>query len=129
MKRFINYSVKIGIAVAIFLLMLLFSAFWYFSAGLPDYKKLSTYQPPVSSRVYAENGKLIAEAKPQKKITKETVKGDKVRADQISIAKKVKNEEAKKIKKLAKKTELKTKKVAVDIKKKPTNKPLTTKKK
>ena len=68
MKRFINYSVKIGIAVAIFLLMLLFSAFWYFSAGLPDYKKLSTYQPPVSSRVYAENGKLIAEYAIQKRL-------------------------------------------------------------
>tara|TARA_B100001996_G_scaffold370176_1_gene344307 strand:- start:1157 stop:3505 length:2349 start_codon:yes stop_codon:yes gene_type:complete len=68
MKRFINYSVKIGIAVAIFLLMLIFSAFWYFSAGLPDYKKLSTYQPPVSSRVYAENGKLIAEYAIEKRL-------------------------------------------------------------
>ena len=39
----------------------LISTFWYFSIGLPDYKKLSNYQPPISSRVYSENGKLIAE--------------------------------------------------------------------
>ena len=32
-----------------------------FSAGLPDYKKLSDYQPPISSRVYSEDRKLIAE--------------------------------------------------------------------
>ena len=68
MKRFLNYSVKIGIGVVIFLFILIFSAFWYFSAGLPDYKKLSTYQPPVSSRVYAENGKLIAEYAIEKRL-------------------------------------------------------------
>ena len=35
---------------------------WYFSIGLPDYKKLSNYQPPISSsRVYSNDGKLIAE--------------------------------------------------------------------
>jgi len=39
----------------------LFSALWYFSSGLPDYKKLETYEPPISSRVYANNGELIAE--------------------------------------------------------------------
>ena len=38
-----------------------FSTLWYFSIGLPDYKKLSNYQPPISSRVYSEDGKLIAE--------------------------------------------------------------------
>ena len=37
------------------------STLWYFSIGLPDYKKLSNYQPPISSRVYSENRKLIAE--------------------------------------------------------------------
>ena len=32
----------------------------------PDYKKLSNYQPPISSRVYSEDGKLIAEYALQK---------------------------------------------------------------
>jgi len=96
-------------------------------------RKKYGHRQPISliriTKIFSKGGKLIAEAKPQKKITKETVKGDKVRADQISIAKKVKNEEANKIKKLVKKNELKTKKTTVDVKKEPTNKPLTTKKK
>tara|TARA_B100001121_G_scaffold300804_1_gene311052 strand:+ start:690 stop:2975 length:2286 start_codon:yes stop_codon:yes gene_type:complete len=41
---------------------------WYFSIGLPDYKKLSNYQPPISSRVYSEDGKLIAEYALQKRL-------------------------------------------------------------
>ena len=45
-----------------------FSTLWYFSIGLPDYKKLSNYQPPISSRVYSEDGKLIAEYALQKRL-------------------------------------------------------------
>ena len=44
------------------------STLWYFSIGLPDYKKLSGYQPPISSRVYSEDGKLIAEYAIQKRL-------------------------------------------------------------
>ena len=39
-----------------------------FFIGLPDYKKLSNYQPPISSRVYSEDRKLIAEYAIRKKI-------------------------------------------------------------
>ena len=35
---------------------------------LPDYKKLSNYQPPISSRVYSENNKLIAEYAIEKRL-------------------------------------------------------------
>ena len=45
-----------------------FSSLWYFSSGLPDYKKLTNYQPPVSSRVYSENGTLIAEYALEKRL-------------------------------------------------------------
>ena len=41
---------------------------WYFSSGLPDYKKLENYEPPVSSRVYANNGNLIAEYSIEKRL-------------------------------------------------------------
>ena len=96
-------------------------------------RKKYGHRQPISliriTKIFSKGGKLIAEAKPQKKITKETVKGDKVRADQISIAKKVKNEEANKIKKIVKKKKLKKKKTKKEVKKEPTNKPLTTKKK
>ncbi len=45
-----------------------FSTLWYFSIGLPDYKKLSNYQPPISSRVYSDDGKLIAEYALEKRL-------------------------------------------------------------
>jgi len=45
-----------------------FSTFWYFSIGLPDYKKLSNYQPPISSRVYSKDGSLIAEYALEKRL-------------------------------------------------------------
>ena len=49
-------------------IFLLFSAFWYFSSGLPDYKKLSNYEPSVLSRVYTNNGNLIAEFSLEKRL-------------------------------------------------------------
>ncbi len=35
--------------------------FWHFSRGLPDYHQLATYDPPVMTRVYAGDGRLIQE--------------------------------------------------------------------
>ena len=49
-------------------MLFVFSTLWYFSIGLPDYKKLSNYQPPISSRVYSENNKLIAEYALEKRL-------------------------------------------------------------
>ena len=62
------YLIKASIAVLLMGVFLLFSAFWYFSAGLPDYKKLSNYEPSVLSRVYTENGELIAEFSIEKRL-------------------------------------------------------------
>ena len=56
-----NTLIKTLIVIILSIFFLLFSALWYFSSGLPDYKKLETYEPPISSRVYANNGELIAE--------------------------------------------------------------------
>ena len=68
MYKFINFSAKFVILFIIILLIFSLSTFWYFSIGLPDYKKLSNYQPPISSRVYSEDGKLIAEYALQKRL-------------------------------------------------------------
>ncbi|MAV05441.1 MAG: penicillin-binding protein [Candidatus Pelagibacter sp.] len=68
MRKIANYFVKTGIIILIFIIIVAFSTLWYFSSGLPDYKKLSTYQPPVSSRVYADNGKIIAEYAIEKRL-------------------------------------------------------------
>ena len=68
MFKFLNFSVKFSIIFFAIILFFLFSTLWYFSIGLPDYKKLSNYQPPISSRVYSDNGKLIAEYALQKRL-------------------------------------------------------------
>ena len=68
MLNFFNFSVKFIIIFLIVILLFAFSTLWYFSIGLPDYKKLSDYQPPISSRVYSEDGKLIAEYALQKRL-------------------------------------------------------------
>jgi len=68
MLKFINFSLKFLIIFLIILVFFLVSTFWYFSIGLPDYKKLSNYQPPISSRVYSDNGKLIAEYAIEKRL-------------------------------------------------------------
>jgi penicillin-binding protein 1A len=68
MIRLVNYSIKILISILLFSALFVFSAIWYFSSGLPDYKKLANYQPQVSSRVYADNGALIAEYALEKRL-------------------------------------------------------------
>ena len=68
MFKYLNFTIKIAIALIVTSVLLIFSAFLYFSSGLPDYKKLSNYQPPISSRVYSEDGKLIAEYAIEKRL-------------------------------------------------------------
>ena len=97
-------------------------------------RKKYGHRQPISliriTKIFSKNGKLISQAAPQKKLTKEIVKGDKVRKEQITEAKKTIIEEKQKIKKILKKTEGKEKKVIGNIEKKEDKKkPLTTKKK
>ena len=68
MKKTINRLIKISIAFFLFTFFMIFSAFWYFSSGLPDYKKLANYEPSVSSRVYNDSGELIAEYAIEKRL-------------------------------------------------------------
>ena len=68
MSKLFNISVKLILSLIVLFTLILFSAFWYFSAGLPDYKKLSNYEPPISSRVYSNNGSLVAEYAIEKRL-------------------------------------------------------------
>ncbi len=81
-------------------------------------------------KIFSKDGKLIAEASQQKKLTKEIVKAEKERKIQINEAKKTQQEKQQQINKSVKKIETKqvkaTKKVTKKVLKK---KPLTTKKK
>ena len=68
MFKFISFSVKFAIIFFVITIFFAFSTLWYFSIGLPDYKKLSNYQPPISSRVYSQDSKLIAEYALEKRL-------------------------------------------------------------
>ena len=97
-------------------------------------RKKYGHRQPVSliqiTKIYSKNGKLIAQAEPQKKLTKEQMKGKKIRNEQMLEAKKSEIEEKQKIKKSLKKIESKEKKIDTNIEKKTVKKkPLTTKKK
>ena len=98
-------------------------------------RKKYGHRQPVSliriTKIFSKDGKLIAEAGPQKELTKKIVKADQTREKQILEAKKFQGKKvAQQIKKAAKKIESKEKKIAPDIKKKVVKKkPLTTKKK
>ncbi len=68
MTKTFNYGIKIIISTFMLGIFLIFSAFWYFSHDLPDYKKLSNYEPSVLSRVYSESGQLIGEYAIEKRL-------------------------------------------------------------
>ena len=68
MNRYFNFSIKILLSFLIIFSFIIFSALWYFSSGLPDYKKLSNYEPPISSRVYSNDGSLMAEYAIEKRL-------------------------------------------------------------
>ena len=74
-------------------------------------RKKYGHRQPISliriTKIFSKNGKLISQAGPQKQITKETVKAEQTRKEQMFEAKKTKIEEHKKIKKTLKKIETK----------------------
>ena len=97
-------------------------------------RKKYGHRQPISlvriTKIFSKDGKLISEAAPQKKLTKEIVKGEQERKKQITEAKKLQNEKKQEIKKAAQNIEGKTKKNPSSVKKKEDkNKPLTAKKK
>ena len=97
-------------------------------------RKKYGHRQPISliriTKIFSKSGKLISQAEPQKKLTKEIVKANKARKEQITAAKNIKVEEKQKIKKTLKKTESKEKKITGNIEKtKVKKKPLTAKKK
>ena len=57
-------------AISGFLLtsVVILSILWSFSNKLPDYKFLKNYKPPVSSKVYSGDGKLVSDFSSEKRI-------------------------------------------------------------
>ena len=68
MSFILKTVVKATVLAIILGLLFSFSTLWYFSSDLPDYKILSNYKPPISSRVHSGEGQLIAEYALQKRL-------------------------------------------------------------
>ena len=68
MKFYLKKSLNFIIAIFVAIVLFAFSTLWYFSSGLPDYKILANYKPPISSRVHSGEGNLIAEYALQKRL-------------------------------------------------------------
>ena len=97
-------------------------------------RKKYGHRQPISliriTKIFSKDGKIVAEAGPQKKLTKEIVKGNRVREKQIKETQKGKVEKTQKIKKAVQGIEAKAKKNPDSTKKNEVKKnPLTTKKK
>ena len=96
-------------------------------------RKKYGHRQPVSlvriTKIFSKDGKLISQAEPQKKLTKEIVKGEKARKIQIKKASEAKEIEKQKIKKSLKKIEAKQKVTKNIEKKDDKKKSLTNKKK
>lgn len=64
--------IKISLAFATAVLIvgtgIVAGLFWHFSHGLPDHKQLADYQPATLTRLYAADGKLLAEYAREKRV-------------------------------------------------------------
>ncbi len=65
-------QIKKILILTIFLSFLVFigivSILWYYSNDLPDYKFLKNYKPPISSKLYSNDGQLLSEFSSEKRI-------------------------------------------------------------
>ena len=59
-KKLITIFSSAFISLFALFILLLFIA-WHFVLDLPDHEQLITYEPPMVTRVYAANGRLISE--------------------------------------------------------------------
>jgi penicillin-binding protein 1A len=49
-------------------MFVVFAGLWFYGRDLPDYQKLAAYEPPIVSRLYASDGRLIGEFASEKRI-------------------------------------------------------------
>lgn len=61
MLRFITIFFSVVILLAIAAAGGALYVFWHFGSGLPDYHQLAHYEPPITTRVYGGDGRLVAE--------------------------------------------------------------------
>ena len=68
MNKFLKNILIISLSFLLFVGFSFFAVLWTYSNKIPDYKFLKSYKPPVSSKVYSGNGKLVADFSKEKRI-------------------------------------------------------------
>ncbi len=68
MIKQIKKIVILCIFLSLLALTLIISILWYYSNDLPDYKFLNNYKPPISSKLYSNDGQLLSEFSSEKRI-------------------------------------------------------------
>ena len=68
MNKFLKNILIISLSFLLLVSILILSILWSYSSNIPDYKFLKNYKPPVSSKVYSGNGKLVADFSKEKRI-------------------------------------------------------------
>ena len=61
MMRWVTIVLSVAVLVVVVVVSGAFFAFYHFGKGLPDYRALENYAPPVMTRVYAGDGTLVQE--------------------------------------------------------------------
>ncbi len=68
MSKLLKKILVVFLSFSLLFLILTVAVLWNFSNNIPDYKFLKNYKPPVSSKVYAGNGDLVADFSKEKRI-------------------------------------------------------------
>ncbi len=64
----VNWVFSLGITLGILGLLLAVAVFHSYNKGLPDFSELASYDPPTVTRLYAADGKMMAEYATEKRI-------------------------------------------------------------
>ncbi|MGB0935448.1 MAG: penicillin-binding protein 1A [Alphaproteobacteria bacterium] len=68
MIRFITSILSVLFFCALAGIIVALGIFYYYGSGLPDYRELAEYEPPVVTRMYAGDGRLFAEYAHEKRV-------------------------------------------------------------
>ncbi len=68
MNRFVRYFLFLLLGMPLLGVALLIGAYFYVSTTLPKVETLSDYQPPLITRIYADDGSIIAEYSRERRI-------------------------------------------------------------
>ena len=68
MLRFLGLLLALSVLAAMGVAGGALYMFWHYGRGLPDYHQLAHYEPPITTRVYGGDGRLVAEYAKEKRI-------------------------------------------------------------